>query len=152
MTVDAASLTGMLQATAPFIRTLGLEVVRLDDEQAVLRLPDADPVRNHLGGPHAGAIFSLGESAAAALMVQRFGRWLDRTVPLAVSGDIRWTALARSDVTAHARLLRPAEEVEAELAQGLRPEWATEVVFHRSADGAECARMTVVLTLRFRTD
>jgi len=151
MTVDAASLTGMLQATAPFIRTLGLEVVQLDDEHAVLRLPDADPVRNHLGGPHAGAIFSLGESAAAALMVQRFGRWLDRTVPLAVSGEIRWTALARSDVTAYARLLRPAEEVEAELAQGLRPEWATEVVF-QSADGAECARMTVVLTLRFRTD
>jgi uncharacterized protein (TIGR00369 family) len=149
---DPAWLTDALRSTAPFIRTLGLEVVALDDDHALLRLPHAEAVLNHVGGPHAGAIFSLGESAAAALMVQRFGSWLDRTVPLAVSGQIRWLRLARSGVTAEARMLRPAAEVLAELERGGHPEWDTRVVFRREDDGAECAEMTVVLTLRPRKD
>lgn len=147
---DPSWLTDALRSSAPFIRTLGLEVVALDDDHALLRLPHSEAVLNHFGGPHAGAIFSLGESAAAALMVQHFGGWLDRALPLAVSGEIRWSRVARSGVTAEARMQRPVADVRAELEQGGRPEWSTRVVFRREEDGAECAEMTVVLTLQLR--
>lgn len=150
--LSPAQLTAALRSSAPFIATLGLEVLELDDEHAVLRIPDIEAVHNHVGGPHAGAIFSLGESAAAALLVHHFGAWLDRAVPLAIEGTIRWTRLARSAVTAEATMLRPPADVRDELERGERPEWQSRIVFRREEDGAECAEMTVVLTLRFRKD
>lgn len=147
-----ADQTAAVQGTAPFIATLGIEVVALDRERALLRLPDLVGSRNHLGGPHAGAIFSLGETAAAALLVQNFAGWFDRLAPLAVSAGISWSKLARSAVTAEARMSRPAEEIEAELAAGTRPQWDNRIVFRREQDGEVCAEMTVVLTLVARRD
>ena len=93
----------------------------MSDDHVLLRIPDRVEVHNHVGGPHAGAIFSLGETAAATLLVRRFGDWLATHVPLAVGGTIRWTKLARSAVTADARMQRPAEDVVAELAAGSVP-------------------------------
>jgi acyl-coenzyme A thioesterase PaaI-like protein len=145
-------LTERLRGLTPFIDTLGIEALQLDREHALLRLPDERSSHNHMGGPHAGAIFTLGETAAAALTVECFGPWLDRFVPLAVSAEISWSKLARSAVTARAQMLRPAADVEAELAAGTRPEWGSRIVFHREQDGAECAQMTVVLTMVPRRD
>jgi acyl-coenzyme A thioesterase PaaI-like protein len=144
--------TARVQGVAPFVAMLGVEVLELDADHALLRLPDLHGGRNHMGGPHAGAIFSLGETAAATLLVENFESWLDRVVPLAVSADISWSKLARSAVTAEARMLRPAAEIEAELAAGTRPQWASSVVFRREQDGAACAQMSVVLTLVERRD
>jgi len=141
-----------IQSTAPIVSTLGIEVLELDRQHALLRQPDLVLARNHMGGPHAGAIFTLGETAAATLMVENFEHWLDRLVPLAVSGEITWSKLARSAVTAEARMLRPAAEIEAELAAGTRPQWANQVVFRREQDGSVCAEMTIVLTLVPRRD
>jgi acyl-coenzyme A thioesterase PaaI-like protein len=146
MNPDVAA-TRALRASTPFAATLGMEVLSADREHALLRLPAAESIANHVGGPHAGAIFTLGESAAATLMVQRFGSWLDRAVPLAVGARISWSKLARSAVSARATAEGVTERVEAELAEGGRPEWETTVVFAREEDGQECARMTVVLTL-----
>jgi acyl-coenzyme A thioesterase PaaI-like protein len=144
--------TAAVQATAPFMATLGIEVLQLDRDRAVLRIPDQELARNHMGGPHAGAIFTLGETAAASLMVQNFSGWFDRVAPLAVGAEIRWTKLARSAVTADARMLRPAAEIEAELVAGTRPEWSNQNTFRREQDGEICADMTVVLTLVPRRD
>jgi hypothetical protein len=80
-------------------------------------------------------------------MLQRFGGWLDRVVPLAVGARISWSKVARSAVTALATADGVTERVEADLAAGRRPEWETTVVFRREQDGEECARMSVVLTL-----
>lgn len=144
--------TEKVQAGSPFVTTLGVEVLELDRDHTLLRLPDRVGARNHMGGPHAGAIFSLGETAAATLLVANFEHWFDRMVPLAVSAEISWSKLARSAVTAEARMLRPAAEIEAELAAGTRPEWASHVLFRREQDDDVCAEMTVVLTLVERRD
>jgi acyl-coenzyme A thioesterase PaaI-like protein len=148
MTSDGVVSTERLQAATPFARTLGIEVLAVDERHAVLRLPARDDLANHVGGPHAGAIFTLGEAAAAVLMLQRFGGWMDRAVPLAIGATIQWSKLARSSVTADATADGVADRVRAELEAGERPEWETTVVFRREQDGEECARMTVLLTLK----
>ena len=84
-----------LQAAVPFVRTLGLEEVEVSDDRAVLRLPDVEAQRNHVGGPHAGAMFSLGESASGAVVLQHFGRrWLGRHrslwAPRSATSSWRW--------------------------------------------------------------
>ena len=147
-----APATAKVQGASAFVSALGIEVLELDRDHALLRLPDRAQARNHMGGPHAGAIFSLGETAAATLLVENFEHWLVTMVPLVVSAEISWSKLARSAVTAEARMLRPAEQIEAELTAGTRPQWANRVMFRREQDAGPCAEMSVVLTLVQRRD
>ena len=152
MTIDSRRVAaGMLEAV-PFARTLGFEFVEIAPEadggvRAVVRLPDSPATHNHVAGPHAGAMFTLGETASGAVVLAAFGHLLDRAVPLAVRADIAYRKLARGAVLATARLARPAREVTAELEAGRRPEFPV-VVEIATEDGTPTSEMTVVWTLR----
>ncbi|MFE9097514.1 DUF4442 domain-containing protein [Streptomyces sp. NPDC007264] len=147
MTVDSAAVGDMLAAAVPMVRTLKLEFVEVTPERAVLRLPDQPDYHNHLGGPHAGAMFTLAESASGAIVLTAFGDQLSRAVPLAVRADIDYKRLAMGPVTATATLGRPAADVVAELDEGRRPEFPVTVAIRRE-DGAVTGEMRVVWTLR----
>lgn len=137
----------MLAAAVPMVRTLNLEFIEVTPERAVLRLPDQSEYHNHLGGPHAGAMFTLAESASGAIVLTAFGEQLSRAVPLAVRAEIAYKKLALGPVTATAVLGRPAAEVVAELDAGSRPEFPVAISIQRE-DGAVSGEMTVVWTLR----
>ncbi|MFC8537876.1 DUF4442 domain-containing protein [Streptomyces sp. NPDC057249] len=137
----------MLAATVPMVRTLDLEFLESTADRAVVRMPDQADYHNHVGGPHAGAMFTLAESASGAIVIAAFGDQLSRAVPLAVSAEIAYKKLAMGEVTATAVLGRPAAEVVAELDAGERPEFPVTVEIRRG-DGAVTGEMTVVWTLR----
>ncbi|MEU9183659.1 DUF4442 domain-containing protein [Streptomyces sp. NPDC048484] len=141
------SIGEMLAATVPMVRTLKLEYVETTPEKAVLALPDQSEYHNHVGGPHAGVMFTLGESASGAVVLAAFGDQLARAVPLAVSAEISFRKLAMGAVTATATLGRPIGDVIAELDAGKRPEFPVAVAIQRE-DGAVTGEMTVVWTLR----
>ncbi|MBP5941028.1 DUF4442 domain-containing protein [Streptomyces acidiscabies] len=147
MSADQKTLGEQLAATVPLVRTLGLEFLETSRERAVLALPDQGAFHNHVGGPHAGAMFTLGESASGAIVLAAFGDQLSRAVPLAVSAQIAYKKLAMGRVTATATLGRPATEVIAELDEGGRPEFPVTIEIQRE-DGAVTGEMTVVWTLR----
>nr|WP_303709265.1 DUF4442 domain-containing protein [Kutzneria buriramensis]WKX07366.1 YiiD C-terminal domain-containing protein [Kutzneria buriramensis] len=147
MSADQMSIGEMLAATVPMTRTLNLEYLETTPEKAVVALPDQSEYHNHVGGPHAGAMFTLGESASGAIVLAAFGDQLSRAVPLAVRAEIAYKKLAMGAVTATATLGRPATEVVAELDEGKRPEFPVSVVIRRE-DGAVTGEMTVVWTLR----
>ncbi|MGW5334508.1 DUF4442 domain-containing protein [Streptomyces bauhiniae] len=147
MTVESASMGDMLAAAVPMVRTLNLEFIEVTPERAVLRLPDQSEYHNHLGGPHAGAMFTLAESASGAIVLTAFGEQLSRAVPLAVRAEIDYKKLALGPVTATATLGRPAAEVVAELDAGSRPEFPVAITIQRE-DGSVSGEMTVVWTLR----
>lgn len=115
------SIGEMLTATVPMARTLNLEFLETTPEKAVVALPDQSEYHNHVGGPHAGAMFTLGESASGAIVLAAFGEQLARAVPLAVSAEIAYKKLAMGAVTATATLGRPAADVVAELDAGSAP-------------------------------
>ncbi|WP_129837976.1 DUF4442 domain-containing protein [Streptomyces sp. RFCAC02] len=137
----------LLTSLVPMVRTLGLVYEETGPERAVLRLPDLPEYRNHLGGPHAGAMFTLAESASGAVVLAAFGDRMDRAVPLPVHAEISFLKVAKGPVTATAELGRPAAEVTAELDAGRRPEFPVTVAIRR-ADGAVTGEMTVRWTLR----
>ncbi|GAB7064262.1 DUF4442 domain-containing protein [Streptomyces mexicanus] len=147
MTVDNASMGDMLAAAVPMVRTLNLEFIEVSPERAVLRLPDQPEYHNHVGGPHAGAMFTLAESASGAIVLTAFGDQLSRAVPLAVRAEIHYRKLAMGPVTATATLGRPAADVVAELEAGTRPEFPVGIALRRE-DGDVTGEMTVVWTLR----
>jgi acyl-coenzyme A thioesterase PaaI-like protein len=138
-------------AAVPFARTLNLSVVEVtgagDDLVAVAELPDDAALHNHVGGPHAGALFTLGETASGAVVMAAFGDQLGRAVPLTVRAEIAYRRLALGTVRASARLARPVGEVIAELDAGTRPELPVPVEI-TTLDGTVTAEMTVVWTLR----
>ncbi|MFJ4966372.1 DUF4442 domain-containing protein [Streptomyces sp. NPDC088729] len=137
----------MLVATVPMARTLNLAFLETTAERAVVRLPDQAEYHNHVGGPHAGAMFTLAESASGAIVIAAFGDQMTRAVPLAVKAEIGYRKLAMGEVTATATLGRPVADVVAELDAGQRPEFPVAVEIRR-ADGAVTGEMTVVWTLR----
>lgn len=141
------SIGELLTATVPMVRTLKLEYLETTPEKAVLALPDQDEYRNHVGGPHAGAMFTLGESASGAVVLAAFGDQLSRAVPLLVTAEIAFKKLALGPVRATATLGRSVAEVVAELDEGKRPEFPVTVAIQRE-DGAVTGEMTVVWTLR----
>ncbi|MFE6668548.1 DUF4442 domain-containing protein [Streptomyces sp. NPDC057697] len=137
----------MLVATVPMARTLNLEFLETTADRAVVRLPDQAEYHNHIGGPHAGAMFTLAESASGAIVIAAFGDQLSRAVPLAVKAEIGYKKLAKGVVTATATLGRTVAEVVAELDAGERPEFPVAIEIRRE-DGAVTGEMTVVWTLR----
>ena len=151
MPLDLAAVAGTLPQLVPFVGTMRLEFVSLDDESAVLRLPDDPTTRNHVGGQHAGAVFTLGETAAGALVLRHFGEQLERVTPLAVEATIRYLSLSKGTVTATATTAADPSGVLAELDAGTRPEFDVDVVLY--SDAVEeplepTAAMTVRWTLR----
>ncbi|MER7012428.1 DUF4442 domain-containing protein [Saccharopolyspora sp. NPDC000359] len=144
---DPHDVGAMLSQAVPMVRTLNLEYVETTPERAVLRLPDQAEFHNHVGGPHAGAMFTLAESASGAIVIAAFGDQLHRAVPLAVRSEIDFRKLAMGEVTATAVLGRPIADVVAELDAGERPEFPVRVSIQR-ADGAVTGEMSITWTLR----
>jgi acyl-coenzyme A thioesterase PaaI-like protein len=150
--MDLPTLAATMTAAAPFAATLGIEYLEVgpDDDggvRAVVSLPDAPAKHNHVGGPHAGAIFTLGETASGAVVMAAFGGVLDRATPLAVRAEIGYRKLAMGVVRATARLSRPVADILGELDAGERPEFAVPVEV-TTLDGTLTTEMTVVWTLR----
>jgi acyl-coenzyme A thioesterase PaaI-like protein len=145
---DYAAIRELMPQLVPFVRTLGLEYLELDAERAVLRLSDDPAFHNHVAGPHAGAIFTLAESASGAVVIASFEDLLSRVTPLAAAAEIAYTRLQKGPVTAEARLARPAADVRAELDEtGKTVQFPVEVSM-RDAAGEETSRMTISWALR----
>lgn len=94
----------MLEAI-PFVQTLGLEVLEAGDGRGTVRLPDAGKVHNHIGTAHAGALFTLAETASGAAVVGTFAEHLGEVTPLAKGAEISYLKIARGPITAKAQIV-----------------------------------------------
>jgi len=101
---------GMTQAV-PFAAHLGLEVTWVAEGEAKALLPERAELANHVGSQHAGALFTLAETASAAAFVGAFGERLAEVTPLARSAEISYTKIAKGPIEARAKLGVPAAEV-----------------------------------------
>lgn len=147
MAFDLATLRDLFPKTVPMVGTLDLEFEDMAADRMVMRLPDQAPYHNHIAGPHAGAMFTLGESASGAIVMANFGDRLGEVTPLAVEARIRYLRVAKGDVTATATLDRPASEIIDQLDAGERPEFAVSIAI-ADADGNQTGEMTVIWTLK----
>ena len=145
---DYDAIRETMPQLVPFVKTLGLEYLELSEGRAVLRLSDDPAFFNHVGGPHAGAIFTLAESASGAVVIGSFEDLLSRVTPLAASAEIVYTKLQKGPVTAEATLGRPADEVRRELDETGKTVQFPVTVQMRDAEGNDTSRMTISWALR----
>ena len=147
MSLDPDAVRVALPASVPMVSTLNLEFIDVTESTAVLRLPDQAAFHNHIGGPHAGALFTLAESTSGALVLVHFGDRMGEVLPLAVEATIRYLKLARGPITATATSSVDPDAVIAELANGSRPESTVDVALSDES-GLETGVMSVLWTLK----
>ena len=147
MALDAELVKVNFPQAVPMAGTLNLSFGELNSETAVVSMPDQQSYHNHVGGPHAGAMFTLAESASGVLIFHNFGDILDKATPLAVTETIRYLKLAMGEVTATATMGTPLEQILTELDEGKRPEFDINVSI-ATADGTETGQMAITWTLK----
>lgn len=114
MTDFDAIAQGMTQAV-PFAGHLGLEIAKVEEGRAVVRLPERPELTNHVGSQHAGALFTLAETASGAAFVGAFAERMGEVTPLARSAEISYEKIAKGPIEANAKLGVPAAEALATL-------------------------------------
>jgi acyl-coenzyme A thioesterase PaaI-like protein len=123
---------GVVQAVeqgSPFHATLGAKVVAIDHRSATLTLDCPEGLRNHLGGPHAGALFGLAEISAAAVLLSVFDDLVAKGVlPVIKSAEIRYKAIAIGVVTALATFSGDEAQVRDEVAEQGKSTFPVDVV------------------------
>jgi uncharacterized protein (TIGR00369 family) len=145
--MDFEAVKANMPTLVPMVGTLDLQFLDLDERTAVLRLPDQKVYHNHIGGPHAGAMFTLGESASGALVLGNFAEHLATVTPLAVEANIAYKKVAMGSVVATAVMTREVPDILAELEQGSRPEFRVDITI-ATEDGTVTGEMYVLWTLK----
>ena len=145
--MDFHTLADGLTAAVPLVRTFGMQYDEITPQRAVVRLPDRADLHNHVGGPHAGVMFALGETASGALVLANFMDLMDRVTPLAAAADIRYVAVAKGDVTATAVIEVDRDTVVAELDEGKTPKFVVTVTISDES-GETTGEMNVRWALR----
>lgn len=109
MTDFDAIAQGMTQAV-PFAGHLGLEITSIAKGEATVVLPERPELTNHVGSQHAGALFTVAETASGAAFVGAFAERLGDVTPLARSAEISYEKIAKGPIEARAKLAVPAAE------------------------------------------
>ncbi len=141
MTDFDAIAAGLTQAV-PFAGHLGLEITSVAEGEAVVVLPERPDLTNHVGSQHAGALFTLAETASGAAFVGAFAERMGDVTPLARSAEIAYEKIAKGPIEANARLGMPKEEALATLDGEGRVEFPCEVEL-TDPSGARVATATV---------
>jgi uncharacterized protein (TIGR00369 family) len=141
MTDFDAIAKGMTMAI-PFAGHLGVTVTSMAEGEAVAFLPEREELKNHVGSQHAGALFSVAETASGAAFVAAFAERMGEVTPLARNAEIAYEKIARGPIEASAKLGMPKEEALATLDRDGKVEFPCEVVL-TDAEGAQVASATV---------
>lgn len=106
-------------SAVPFAAQARVEVVEVGAGFGIARLQDTPEVHNHIGSVHAGAQFTLGETASAVAMLGVFAEQLSVIRPVTVEVTISYLKIAKGRLVATARTVLPTEGLQADLvAQG----------------------------------
>ena len=147
--MDSASIAARIHEAPGFVGLLQPQVLSSSPEGAELRLDAGPELHNHLGGPHAAAIFGLGETAAFVVLLEVFGDLVEAgTIPLVKSAEISYPAVVTGPLLASSRMLGDEPSTRERLAERGVATFPVEVSFRREADDVPTALMTAQMTLR----
>jgi uncharacterized protein (TIGR00369 family) len=139
---DFDAIAKGMTGAVPFAGHLGLEITSVGEGEATVRLPERPELTNHVGSQHAGALFTVAETASGAAFVGAFAERLGEVTPLARSAEISYEKIAKGPIEAGARLGVPAEEALATLDAEGKVEFPCEIEL-TDGDGRRVATATV---------
>jgi uncharacterized protein (TIGR00369 family) len=110
--MDTTAFAQKVISSIPFVGLVDITVESAGPEQAVATMPWRTPIGNHVGTPHAGAMFTLAESCSGALACGLLAEQIAGGLLVVVKeSTIRYRRPVVGDARAVATLLTPAAEV-----------------------------------------
>jgi acyl-coenzyme A thioesterase PaaI-like protein len=141
-------LRALIESGSPFARTLAPHVISVGAGVVDIEADVPSTLYNHMGGPHAAALFGLAETAAAGVVVSVFEDLVGSgAIPLVKSAEIHYTSVAYGHVSAHAAFTGDEAGVRSSLEQRGVAVFPVDVTIS-DADGIETARMTAQMALK----
>jgi acyl-coenzyme A thioesterase PaaI-like protein len=125
-------------STVPFAIHVGIQLTTVNDGSAQATLVEQPFTLNHVATAHAGAMFSLAETASGAAMAGTFADEIFAIRPLVRTANISYKKVGRGDLIAHATTRIPSTELRALLATHGRVAFWVDVAI-RNIDGMEIA-------------
>ena len=141
---DFEMIRTLLNGMVPFSKHIGVEVLAIADGESTARLVESPDNMNHIGTPHAGSIFSLGESTTGAAMAGAFAERLQTLRPVAADAHITYKKVAQGTVTAKAKVKKPSSELNAILDKDGKVVFEVDVSIYSENDNEPAAEMTVL--------
>ena len=139
--MDSSTLIKMIMIEAvPFAKYMGIEILQAEEGHAKCGLALRDELKNHLGSMHAGAIYSMAETASGAAMASIFKDQLMTLKPVAASAEVRYLKLAKGNLTATAKATESADGLREKLAQDKKVRFGVQVSIEDER-GVETAQM-----------
>jgi acyl-coenzyme A thioesterase PaaI-like protein len=145
--MDYEAVKAGLAQAIPFNRHIGLELVEVSDGKGVVRLPDEEGLRNHVGSQHAGGLFAAGEFASGGAVIGALAEHMGGITPLAKGAEIRYLKLAKGPITATGTLGEDSSTLLSKVEAEGRVEFPVTVEM-QDGEGQKVAEMTVHWHLR----
>lgn len=116
-----------MEGGVPFARYVGVAITAVSDGKAAAMLEQRADTSNHIDTQHAGALFTLGETASGAAMAGAFADRLAALLPVAAQAKIAYLRPAKGRITAEASTNEPADDLRARLAADGKVRFAVDV-------------------------
>ncbi len=142
---DTAARTA--RARVPFAAHAMVETLEAPAGLGRARIPHAPELTNHVQSVHAGALFTLAETASGAAMVGAFHDIMGQVRPLVRQSEIRYLKVARGIIAAEARLGEPTQSIRNRLDAAGRADFTVEVALTDAANQT-VAEVSVTWNLR----
>ncbi len=145
--MDFEHIAAGLRGAHPFAATVGVELGDLGEGTASAVLPAGEARANQLGDQHAGALYTVADSAAEGAFAGAFAEDLGAVGASAEGAELRLLAPARGAITAHAALEGDRRAALDAVERGEPVEVAVAVSL-RDADEVEVATLRARWSLR----
>jgi acyl-coenzyme A thioesterase PaaI-like protein len=127
-------LKTFINEQVPFARYCGVDVSELTQGGATATLPEQPHLLNHVQTQHAGALFTVAESASGACMLGVVGERFSSITPLVRSSTISYRRPAIGPITAKAASDTERAALYEALSREGRCDFTVRVQLHDKAD------------------
>ena len=101
--------------TLPFVQLLGIKIDAIGPGTSEVSMPSDPKLNNHLGTSHAGALFTLAETASGAAMAGGFADLIMGLRPVAKESRIQYEKVAKGATRASGRVPGDIDALKATL-------------------------------------
>ena len=140
-------IRSQLGQAVPFARHAGVVLTHVEEGLARAELEQTGTSVNHIGTQHAGALFTLGETASGGAMAGVFADRILSVRPIAGEAQIRYTRLAKGKIVAEARVAGARDALIAALERDGKVAFDVTVAMS-DGEGKEVATMRVSWTVK----
>jgi uncharacterized protein (TIGR00369 family) len=124
--------------TLPFVKTCGIQIEEIGAGFSRVSMPEDGKLNNHLGSQHAGAMFTLAETASGAAMAGGFADLIMGLRPVAKEARIQYLKVAQGATHAKARVPGDIAALKQVLQSEGKVAFPVEVEIFDSVDALVC--------------